>query len=280
VSSIIVPPFPQSSPGITCEPWATTGDVCAPCDGLDSDLLERCLQAASDILFMLSGCQYPGECVDTIRPIPSQPALDMGRPIRAGWPYGYSVAWPGGAASGYGWPATAAGTCVPEQPLPSTPVVAVVYVKVDGEELDPALYRVDDRRLLVRLPDADGKRPGWPSWQDLALPATEPGTWEVQYRFGTRPPPAGVRAVAELGCQLALSCDAETAGECRLPERVQHITRQGLDAVVLDPLAFIDQGRTGLVECDYFLAGVNPERRQRPPAVWRPGMPSRARRTG
>ncbi|MBK9181476.1 MAG: hypothetical protein IPM45_18345 [Acidimicrobiales bacterium] len=94
-------------------------------------------------------------------------------------------------------------------------MVDVVEVVVDGATLDDSLYRLDDRRWLVRLEDPDGSRPGWPASQDLTLPASEPGTWEVTFTWGVRPPAAGVLAAVALAGELARDAPAGTAPSTR-----------------------------------------------------------------
>jgi hypothetical protein len=122
----------------------------------------------------------------------------------------------------------------------------------------------------VRLPDADGVRKGWPCCQDLALPATEPGTFEVAFFYGQEPPKAGKHAAAVLACELALACDG--SDECRLPKRLQSITRQGVTAVVLDAFDFLNRRRTGLIEVDSFLAAYNPHGLTRRASVINPDL--------
>ena len=102
--------------------------------------------------------------------------------------------------------------------------------------------------------------------------------FSVDFDYGFAPPPAGVRAAADLACQLALSCDPATVGECKLPQRVTSITRQGVSMVVLDPFDFLEEGRTGVYTVDLFLKTYNPTRNRRPPAVWSPDIGRRTRR--
>lgn len=107
---------------------------------------------------------------------------------------------------------------VPEVKLPG-PVTEVTGVWVDGEELDPFAYRIDDYNWLVRL---DGG-----SWPVDADPLA-PDSFRVDYLIGV-PPPAGAGMMAgELACELAKAkCDDDT---CRLPRRVRRITRAGVTA--------------------------------------------------
>lgn len=244
--------------GSTCTPWATEADLCSPCaDYANAGVLAGdFLQAASDVLFELSGRQFPGVCEGTIRPMGRchhvERNISLPTPRRSG---------AGGCGcSGFLFS------------LPDYPVVAVSEVRVDGAVIDPSLYRVDGNRVIVRLADADGSNPGWPSDQRLDLPTTAEGTWSISYSWGREPPPMGVTAAAVLACELALACDPETIEDCRLPKKVTSITREGV-TMVLSPSDFLDSsGKTGLYEVDLFLGSYNPERIRRRPSVWHAGM--------
>lgn len=283
----------------TCSPWATIADVCSPCDEytMDALLLDDMLQVSSDILYELSGRQFAGICKDTVRPCLRSTNVDYGRPIRPpypfGGPYGY---WPAGA--NYGNPGSgfwmtnrsdrAGGQVFPEITLGVYPIDQVLSIKIDGQDLpkvDPVTgaenWRVDDNRWLVRLADPHtGSNPGWPGTQRMDLPDTEIGTWSVTLAYGTPPPPGGVKAAAYLGCQLALACQPESGAKCQLPQRVTSLVRQGVSMVVLDPLAFLDKGRTGMPIVDYWLMSVNPRSIRRRSTVMSPDVRARVRRTG
>lgn len=235
----------MTSPAVsTCAPWATLDDV--P-DGECKDrgeLLTPWLQIASDVLWSLSGRQYAGVCEATFRPFvecSSTPRSLLS--TRDGF-----------------------GCCDAHRSidLGVYPIVAVTAVKVDGVTLDADEYRVDDWRYLVRL----GGR-SWPRRQRMQDADTEDGTWSVTIQYGSPPPPLGVQAAIALGCELAASA-ADDGGECRLPERVTSVSRQGVTAVILDPMDFLTDGRTGIYEVDLFLTATNPGRLQRPPAVLTP----------
>lgn len=256
----------------TCTQWCSTLDMCSPCDdyAMDAVLLDDCIDAASDILFELSGRRFAGVCQDTVRPCGRSDATDNGRPIR-GYDYG-----------GYGCSCNSSRRCgcasVSEITLGAYPVNSIVSVKVDGETLDSSTYRIDDNRYLVRLPDADGTNPGWPCCQDMSLADTEDDTWSVTFTYGSPPPAAGVKAAAELACQLALACQPEDVGRCRLPQRVTQITRQGTTAVLLDPFDFLDNGKTGIYSVDLFLRTYNPKGLRQRATVINPERSRRVRR--
>lgn len=267
-----------------CAPWATEADVCAPCTGYDFDplTLADALLAASDVLFSLSGHRFPGECEDVVRPAGSWDGIDLWRLRRLypGWDSSVGGLWPGWDGINCGCGGRRVGcSWLPEIDLGPLPVTGVTEVLVDGETVDPSTYRVDEYRWLVRTtPNPETPNQGWPCCQALDMPATQVGTFQVTYTYGTPPPALGVSAAAALACQLALSCDPNGAEDCRLPERVTSITRQGVSMVVIDPFDFLDAGKTGIYEVDLFLKSVNPAGLHRPPAVIAPGM-SVVRRT-
>lgn len=235
-----------------CAPWATVDDVrsCTPCAEaeLDEDSVDDAIRLASEVLYELSNRQWPGICTDTVRPCGCQ-TCD-------------GPSWPEYGRYGHGDRLDRydrrGGLCgcsgLSQVTLGRYPVRDIVEVVVDGAVVSPSAYRVDDFRWLVRT---DGT--SWPCCQNLRLPSTDDGTWEVTFSYGAEPPPGGVDVAVALGCELALArCGSS---KCRLPQRVQSITRQGTSMVLLDPMQFLDQGRTGLYEVDLWLSAVAPKRR-------------------
>lgn len=234
-----------------CTPWATAEDIHASCGIEDEALLDTMLEIATDILFMLSARQFPGICSNVFRP-------EHGAHVhRNGCLVGNEI------------------------DLGVYPLIEVTEIKVYGRVLDPSKYRVDDYRTLVRLPDAGTTPEVWPSFQRFDLDASQDDTFEVTATYGLMPPPAGVNAAAVLACELA---KAATGGDCKLPERVTSISRQGttmdFSGLVLDPFAFFEQGRTGLYQVDLFLASVNPNGLKRRPRVYSPDSVRKARKAG
>jgi hypothetical protein len=160
--------------------------------------------------------------------------------------------------------------------LPRRPVVDVASVKVDGVELDPSAYRVDDQRWLVRL---DGGV--WPSCQDLSLEDTEAGTFSVEESYGHTVPESGKVAAELFACEVVKVLQPDT-GTCAVDRLVQTLTRQGETIAFIDPMEFLDKGRTGLYLVDVFLRWANPQGRARRAKAFTAEMlesPS-ARRTG
>jgi hypothetical protein len=105
----------------------------------------------------------------------------------------------------------------------------------------------------------------------------DPCGLEVTYKWGGPPPPAGVTAVLELANEFVKSI--ECPDECRLPERVTSVTRQGISYQIFDPQDFMTDGRVGLYAVDVFLKAVNPNRAQLPARVFSPDLPVARQRT-
>lgn len=258
-----------------CSPWITDADLCSPCDAYatDSALLDSAIAVASDVLYELSGKRFPGSCQMTVRPCKQRGCFSFQRGSYGNGPDDFPVSYSDG-------PRNCGCSRLQEIRLGPGPVTLINEVKVNGAIVDPTLYRVDEYRLLVRLPDPDGTNPGWPQCQDLSLASTEDDTFEVVFTYGVMPPPAGVRAAAELACELIKSCDPESQDQCALPSRVTSVTRQGISMVVLDPFDFLKDGKIGIYACDLFLTTYNPKGLRRQGVVYSPDISPAVRRVG
>lgn len=148
------------------------------------------------------------------------------------------------------------------------PVNSVVEVRVDGQVLPPEEYTLGNRRTdhadLIRRGGVDG--PCWPTCQDLEKDITEPGTFSVLYLRGRAVPAAGMRALGSLANEIYKQCTG--AKGCRLPERVQTVTREGVTYEMFDPGEWLDKGFTGLRDVDTWIATVNPNSLRQPSAVF------------
>lgn len=243
-----------------CSNWPVywTQDI----SGFSAPATGQAVTMATHLLWSLSGRQY-GTCSVTIRPC----RKSCWEPWPGGW---YAYPW-----SSYGAPlATAAwdasywfplscGACadsngcscayVPECLLPGV-VNAVTQVKVDGAVLDPSAYRVDNNRILVRTDGLD-----WPLCNDLAQDDTQTGTWSVSFDAGKPVPAMAQPAMGELSYEILKALGGDST-DCRLPQQVQSLVRQGV-TVQFPPLQdLLGEGRTGLWMVDMFLEAVNPNR--------------------
>lgn len=95
----------------------------------------------------------------------------------------------------------------------------------------------------------------WPKCQNLSLDDDQPGTMSVTLTYG-RPVPELVRlAAGEFACQLIKAC---VGAPCQLPQRLTSLSRQGVSMSFLDPMDFIDKGKTGIYLVDMAIKIYNP----------------------
>lgn len=246
---------PQPTRSI-CRPWAQVSQLPEQRPKLDTDAWERLLWQASELLYALSARQYSGGCESRV-------ALTTRPDGHAGWTWPWDTVVadvPGGALSGTllgrltggaGWSVVA---------LPDPPVTEVVAVSLNGQPIrvttDPTtghMWRADHR--------------SWRHGDDL----------QVTYRHGLAPPIGGVEAALVLAVELGKAKVSDAS--CRLPKRVQTITREGVTVGFQDnTLAGLDAGRTGIWEVDVWLRAENPHAMARRPRVIVPGR-GRMRRT-
>lgn len=278
-------------PAGPCTPWCTAQDVfglVSPSLPDDVDL-NAAIEAASWLLWSLSGRQFSGGCIMQVRPnrvgcscwgpggpgAPDQNGVNLALAGADWWFGGYG----GGGVPGWTNDCGDQGGCgtLSSVTLDGYPVTAIDQVLIDGDVVDPDTYRLDANRYLVRLVDpSSGNQLHWPACQDMARPPTAGGTWEVTYEYGSPPPALGIMAAAELALQFFYASTGNKA--CKLPSGVTKIVRQGITIERLVPM-FVTGQRTGLVLPDAFLAGVNPNGLRRRPAVMSPGVPRYPRRT-
>lgn len=129
------------------------------------------------------------------------------------------------------------------------PVGEILSIEIEGVELDPDAYRVDNSRWLVRQ---DGLP--WPTWQNRDAPDGSPGTWSVTYMRGREVPAGGRIAAGVFSLQIMKAlCHDNT---CELPQRVQTITRQGVTMTMMDGFEDLEAGRTGLWLVDSWVASI------------------------
>lgn len=255
--------------------YIVSGDA-DPCIGgqpVPQDLIDAQSLVASQLIWALTGRQF-GLCEVTIRPCrkscnpcPDLPEFGVG-------PNGYGPALIDGAW--YNIPPCACQdgcscTTVCSVPLPF-PACSVSEVLVDGVIVDPTTYRIDSFNSLVRVGSEC-----WPSCQNLTLPDTEEGTWSVTLEYGREVPELVLRATAEIAAELIKACVGQP---CRLPQRLQSITRQGVTISFIDPQEFMRNGRTGFYLADMAIQAYNPRGLQRRPAVYSPDVNKWSRTTG
>jgi hypothetical protein len=234
-----------------CSPWVTD----LTCEGVvDQTALTDAALVASEVLYALSGRQWPGICEETVRPCSTSRGPHDTVQHLAG-----SNTWVsyGGCGCGQWDDCACGGVSLLQLRRDALDVLEVT----EGEFLITDWALQDNGRLL-RVP------PGvWPCCQDLTAPVGSPGSFAVTYTYGAEPPASAVAAATEFACQLARA----TVGlPCDLPERVTSVSRQGVSFAILDPQDFLVTGRTGIYSVDLFLQSVNPKRLARRGSVWAP----------
>jgi hypothetical protein len=141
-------------------------------------------------------------------------------------------------------------TYVAELRLPG-PIDSVTGIYLDGTLLPASAYRVDNNGWVVRTDGGD-----WPACQDMnGNPLTDDGTFLITYLQGVPVPAGGQLAAGVLACEMAKA--ACSNGTCRLPQRIQTITRQGVTTAFLDSFdTLYKQGTTGLAMVDMWVASI------------------------
>ncbi len=260
-----------------CDEWITTDNLalCDGCDDLDPYVATLAISQATDILYRMSGYQWPGGCSRTVRPcgrslsdssIPSWhghtgEAFGDWLPIGG---CGCNELVTGRCGCGSGPDRISLGGLVP--------IVSVEQIRIDGAVVPAGEYRIDDYQWLVRLPEAGSDfKQGWPCCQRIDLAATEDRTFDVEFTFGKTRPQSAVLPTAELACELAKACDP-SIGDCKLPAKVQSMSREGVDFTFVPTVDFLDNDRTGLEAVDLWLKAVNPRGLRRPAVVWSPDL--------
>lgn len=247
-----------------CE-WPIDFTCCPDWDDAPAAQREFVTRVATELVWRLSGRRF-GLCPITVRPC----RRSCAQPEMSGWPPAPGGFWP--VLSGGVWTNMTCGTCrddcsctdLCEVELPG-PVHQVQSVQVGaGPALPASSYLVLDHRMLVRT---DGEC--FPDCQDFTAAPGQAGSWAVTYLQGIPVPPGGRYAAGMYACQLLAAC---TGGDCQLPERVQTLARQGVSMSFLDPMDFLDKGRTGVAATDTWIASVNPYGLREPSRVYSPDI--------
>lgn len=116
----------------------------------------------------------------------------------------------------------------------------------------------------------------WPTCQDLTLADTEDDTFSITVTYGRTPPTLVKMATATLACEFIKACVGQP---CQLPQRIQSISRQGVTVGFLDPMDFIQQGRTGIYLVDLAISKFNPKGLLKQASVYSPDLGKRWTRT-
>lgn len=246
---------------MTCDRWP----VVWPCEEPPGspDQQDAAISAAQTLLWSRTGRQL-GLCTAHDRYTALSAANDCGRPYMTD-----DRIWHNGGRTG--------GQCCAIQ-LWHTPVKSIVEVKLNGQLLDPAGYRLEGNRLVR------GGLICWPTSLDCdAAPV------EVTYRWGvpliapveadpTADPPVVAVEPSELWGlvaaamgEVALEVARALCGQdCRLPSNVISATSRGVTVQRQDVQTSIDQRLLGLEIADLLILTVNPARRTQRGRVYSP----------
>lgn len=242
--------------------WPTITTCCPDWESYPSDVRVNATTWATSILWALTGRRF-GECQYTIRPCGSACRHGgwMTWPVQFDGDGGYGVLNPvnlGGVWYNCVCPGPCSCKARCEIRLPD-PVSSIVSVFVDGLEISPTAYRVDNQSLLVRT---DGEC--WPKCQNLNLSdPTDAGTFFVTYNQGVPVPTALQLAAGILACSFAKDCIAG----CGLPGNLSTLSRQGVEVTMIDPTTALGKGLTGIPQVDQAIIAYNPGRLSSRPRV-------------
>lgn len=137
------------------------------------------------------------------------------------------------------------------------PVAGVIEVIIDGDIVDADTYRVDatDGAWWLVRNRTDDDDLCWPDCQNFDHPMGEDHTWSVTYEKGVAIPRVVSDAAGILAVEWARGC---TGGTCRLPGRIQNLTRQGVTVTMVPVDQLLDRNLTGIMEVDQVITSFNP----------------------
>lgn len=242
-----------------CTPYITRNDLAAcGCPNASGVTMDANIQAASEMMYLKLGQQFPGACEATVRPC-SQPGSIVGP-----WPYPWipwriGGEWVNTGLCGCNMATDCACNPYPRVNLGRQDIQSIVEVTINDAVLDPSAYRLDQKKYLVRT---DGS--GWPCCQNLAADSGE-GTWFVELTYGNPVPQAVKDATAILATEYVKACVDDAS--CRLPRGAQNIVKQGVSFIVLDDIL-------SLPEVSAVIAAYNPDGLTGRPKVFSPDVAS------
>lgn len=255
--------------------WPNVASICcSEWDNFSPEIQQRAFTHATYIIWAATGRQY-GLCEMTVRP--------CGRQC-SNCPSGWFYDWDGGTWAPYIWNGEwrncwcggngpgGCCTCDPDcQVYLPGPVQSIVSVRVDGASLPVSgasgfNYFVLDQQWLIRTDTTEC----WPLCADQNLGPGDPNAFEVTYLRGLPVPDILADAVGIFACEYAKAC----AGiDCRLPARIQNISRQGISISVASIEEVLKNGLTGLWEVDQVIMHVNPFGVKHRPRFYSPDLP-------
>lgn len=237
--------------------------VCHTCSddewqGYTSTVRAAAMRYAELTLWAATGRRF-GECETVVRPC-GRWCESNGGAYGWGWSYGTWVPFIMDGVWRNCWCGTGPDcrNCDPacQVWLPG-PVSQVTEVSISGSPIVTGSYRLDatDGAWWLVRNEVDGDNECWPEHQDMNRPLGEEDTWSVTYLKGEPVPAVLNDAAGILAVEWARAC---VGAACRLPQRIQNLTRQGISMSMPDVDALLDRGLTGITEVDQVITAFNP----------------------
>lgn len=249
-----------SNPAVCSNVWS----------GLTADQQTAAARLAAFTVYALTGRQF-GTVTATLRPCNAAQLMPLYQtyPVNILNPWGVddSGSYPGAYIYGGVWHnagcrgvSCCGARC--EVQLPQT--VSIASVITDGATVDPSAYRVDRGRTLVRTDGAC-----WPQCQDMNANPGAVNTFTITGVFGRTVPQEALDAAGLLACEIGKNLAGQP---CRLPQRMQSLSRQGVSVQFPSVDNYLDRGLTGLNEVDQLVVQLNPGRLMRAPVISSPDL--------
>lgn len=206
--------------------WLKKEDTIDP----DGEFTARAIEKASFVLYSLTGQKYNG--IQTATEAYNLPYNTLASDMVAGVERGAIIHIPKYTEG------------MRNLRLRHTPVRKIIEISKGGQVVDPSAYSIRNNAYLV----LNNGMPWVIDTTDLI----------ITYKHGIRVPAAGKSAAIRFANELIHAYKDD--GLCSLPERLQSVSRQGMTFAVLDPQDFIQNGRIGIPEVDYFIHAANPSK--------------------
>lgn len=246
--------FTDSAPSLPCNWNVLASDCCTEWDTYDTELQTAAMEYGALTVWAATGRRF-GLCERTVRPCGKASSTFNNASgyywAEGAWyPYVFNGQWRNcaGCAMSFG--------CCSCEPACQVWLPGPVYsIPATGITIDDTVYdinligRVDDSQWLVRT-DGDC----WPQCQDYNVDSGT-GFFEVTYFKGQPVPNVLLRAAGELACEWARAC---AGADCRLPQRVTSISRQGVSVSMTDLDVLLKAGLTGVATVDQVIRQFNP----------------------
>lgn len=241
--------FTTVAPAMPCS-WSVDVSCCSTWGDYNTELQTAAAEYGAFTVWAATGRRF-GLCARTIRPCGRQ-CTDCANGYfwsEGMWvPYVFNGIWRNC------WCGSALGCCTCEPscqvwlpgPVASIPATGITQ---DGAVVPVDAWRVDNGQWLVRTDDEC-----WPDCQDYDADMGT-NTFTVTYFQGLPVPTVLQRAAGELACEWAKSCLGQP---CRLPQRIQSISRQGVTISMVDVDSLLARGLTGIQTVDQVIAMFNP----------------------